>query len=194
MLIIPENPVFWRSVCEKRNRLLGIVTREIYYETRKTRIPIGPTELRPWREIPEAGPDVSGVGFYKTAFTLPEGWNADNGAVLSIESVNGNSAAVYVNGKKAPAFDFDCGKLDITALLVTGENSITVEVSSTLNNRLLARNYHAIVEKTLKLRAQTRSTEEADALPELNTNRPEPQDYGMIGEVKLLTYTIKRLV
>jgi hypothetical protein len=33
-----------------------------------------------------------------------------------------------------------------------------------------------------------------DALPGLNTMRPEAQDYGMTGEVKLITYTIRELV
>jgi hypothetical protein len=177
------------------DRGLGIVTKEVYYETKKTRIPVGRTELKPWREIPALGPAVSGVGYYKTSFTLPESWSADNGAVLYIGSTNGNSASVYVNGKKAPAFDFNRRKLDITALLIPRENSITVEVSSTLNNRLLARNYHAIIERTAEMMAQNFSEAEgADALPGLNTMRPEAQDYGMTGEVKLITYTIRELV
>jgi hypothetical protein len=181
-----------KTIIEDRG--FGIVTKEVYYETKKTRIPVGLTELKPWREIPALGPAVSGIGFYKTTFTLPNCWNAGNGAILSIESTNGNSAAVYVNNKKGPAFDFDRRQVDITALLVPGENSITVEVSSTLNNRLLDRNYYAvIIEKTAELRAQAhgRAAGRADDLPGLNIKRPEPQDYGMTGEVKLLTYTIK---
>jgi hypothetical protein len=178
------------------DRGLGILTKEVYYKTKKTRIPVGLTELKPWREIPAAGPDVSGMGFYKTTFTLPDGWNAGNGVILSIESTNGNSAAVYVNSKKAPAFDFDHRQVDITALLIPGENIITVEVSSTLNNRLLDRNYHSIIiEKTAELRVHAHGGAaggEGD-LPELNIKRPEPQDYGMTGEVKLITYTTRDL-
>ncbi|MDR2607984.1 MAG: hypothetical protein LBC57_06285, partial [Treponema sp.] len=183
-----------KTIVEDRG--LGIVTKEVYYETKKTRIPVGKTELKPWREIPALGPAVSGVGCYKTSFTLPVGWTADNGALLCIGSTNGNSAAVYVNGKKAPAFDFNYRKLDITALLVPGENSITVEVSSTLNNRLLARNYPAIVAKVGEMMAQNFSEMEgADEIPNMmNLKPPAPQDYGMTGEVKVLTYTIKELV
>jgi hypothetical protein len=186
-----------KTIVEDRG--LGIVTREVYYETKKTPIPVGPTELKPWREIPALGPSVSGVGFYKTSFTLPESWNAGNGAVLSIESTNGNSAAVYVNGKKAPAFDFTRRKLDITELLIPGENSITVEVSSTLHNRLLARNYHNIIEKMketmVKGFSEAAEGMEPEDMPDMmNSRRPEPQDYGMTGEVKLITYTIKELV
>jgi hypothetical protein len=178
------------------DRGLGILTKEVYYETKKTRISVGLTELKPWRKIPAVGPDVSGMGFYKTTFTLPDDWNAGNGVILSIESTNGNSAAVYVNSKKAPAFDFDHRQVDITALLIPGKNSITIEVSSTLNNRLLDRDYHSIIsEKTAELRAQAHGGVAGGAgdLSELNIKRPGPQDYGMTGEVKLITYTIRDL-
>jgi hypothetical protein len=184
-----------KTIIEDRG--LGIITKEVYYETKKTHIPVGLTELKPWREIPVLGKTVSGIGFYKTVFTLPDGWNAGNGAILNIESTNGNSAAVYVNSKKAPAFDFDHRQVDITALLIPGENSITVEVSSTLSNRLLDRNYHStIIEKTAELRVQAHGGGVAggsDDLPELNIKRPGPQDYGIIGEVKLITYTTRDL-
>jgi hypothetical protein len=46
-----------------------------------------------------------------------------------------------VNGKKGRAVDFDAPEVDITELLHTGSNEIRVEVSSSLNNRLLARGY-----------------------------------------------------
>jgi hypothetical protein len=184
-----------KTIVEDRG--LGIVTREVYYETRKTPIPVGPTELKPWREIPAAGPAVSGVGRYTTRFTLPEGWHAGNGAILSIESTNGNSATLYVNGKKGSPFDFNRRKADITELLVPGENSITVEVSSTLNNRLLARNYHAIIAKTVESITQAFAAEGEGAdnnPPPFNIPPQEPQDYGMTGEVKLITYTMRDLV
>ncbi|MDR3145806.1 MAG: hypothetical protein LBU21_05980, partial [Treponema sp.] len=67
-----------KTIVEDRG--LGIVTREVYYETKKTRIPVGPTALKPWREIPAAGPAVSGVGRYTASFTLPADWQASNGA------------------------------------------------------------------------------------------------------------------
>jgi hypothetical protein len=184
-----------KTIVEDRG--LGIVTNEVYYETRKTRIPVGRTELKPWREIPAVGPEVSGVGYYTASFTLPGNWNNSNGAVLSVESVNGNSAAVYINGKKGRGFDFAAGKLDISDLLVPGENSITVEVSSTLNNRLLARNYHAVIDKMVEQMAKNFEAEfdkGGEGGPMLDVKRPDIQDYGMTGEVKLVTYTVKDLV
>jgi hypothetical protein len=87
------------------------------------------------------GPHVSGLGTYTAAFKLPEPWNEDNGAVLKLTGTGGNSLAVYVNGKKIPPVDYSRLEADITSFLVKGENSIKVEVSTTLNNRLAARHY-----------------------------------------------------
>jgi hypothetical protein len=60
----------------------------------------------------------------------------------------------------------------------------------------LARNYHAIVEKMAEMMARnfSEAEESTEDMPTLNAKRPEVQDYGMTGEVKLITYTIKDLV
>lgn len=82
------------------------------------------TALVPWKDIPAVGRDVSGIGYYSTSFTLPENWSEANGAILSIESLGGNAAEVYVNGEKAVGFDFIARKMDISKLLQPGENTI----------------------------------------------------------------------
>ena len=126
------------------DRGLGYVTTEVYYETKKTLIDAGEVETKAWKDIPAIGEDVSGVGYYTTTFTLPEGFDpAQNGAILDLGSTNGCTAAVYVNGVKAPGIDFDNPVVEITGLVKSGVNEVKVEVSSTLNNRLRQRGYYA---------------------------------------------------
>ena len=63
-----------KQMIEDRGK--GIVTREVYYETKKTKLEAGKVELKPWKDIPQIGPQVSGVGithvrwhFLKTGIT-----------------------------------------------------------------------------------------------------------------------------
>ncbi|MCM8710704.1 hypothetical protein M2651_06640 [Clostridium sp. SYSU_GA19001] len=170
------------KVTIQEDRGLGYVTKEVYYETKKTKIQVGKTELKPWKDISAVGEEVSGVGYYTTTFKLPETWSENNGAYLKIGSTNGNSAAVYVNGKKAPAVDFNSLKVDISELLVLGENIIKVEVSSTLNNRLKARGYY---DKILNFESMMSGG--------IETIKTDFQDYGMTGEVTIVTYTIDNI-
>ncbi len=160
----------------------GYVTNEVYYETKKTKIQVGKTKLKPWKDIPAVGPKVSGVGCYTATFKLPETWASNNGAYLRIGSTNGNSAAVYVNGRKTPAVDFSNLTVDISDLLVPGENTVKVEVSSTLNNRLKARGYYDKV-KTIKSMLDGGN----------ETVKSSVQDYGMTGETILIPYTVENI-
>jgi hypothetical protein len=165
----------------EEDRGLGYVTKEVYYETQKTAIHAGKTKLKSWREIEEIGPEVSGVGYYTAKFRLPAEYGEKNGALLKIESTRGNSAAVYVNGKKAPAIDYARLEADISGLVGEGENTITVEVSSTLNNRLIARHYFDTI---------------IDRHGPLLHGKPRivpfsVQDYGMTGKVSVRFYTLE---
>lgn len=164
------------------DRGLGYVTNEVYYETKKTKIQVGKTELKPWKDIPAVGKDVSGVGYYTTTFQLPENFAENNGAYLNIGSTNGNSAAVYVNGRKVSGVDFDKLKVDISDTLVKGENTIKVEVSSTLNNRLKARGYYNNIKDISSMMSGGNES--------IKTN---VQDYGMTGKTTLVTYTIENI-
>lgn len=149
------------------DRGLGYETTEVRWNTAKTPIEVGTTELVSWIDIPEVGCEVSGVGTYTTCFALPEDWSEANGAYLDVESIGGNTAAVFVNGQKAPGFDIIARTVDVSDLLQPGENTITIEVSTTLRNRLIAMGYSRM--------------EAAHTMP---------ADYGMMGDVALVTYTI----
>ncbi|MDO4337779.1 MAG: hypothetical protein Q4C91_06785 [Eubacteriales bacterium] len=151
------------------DRGLGYESTEVYWTTEKTAIEVGETELLPWKEIEAVGEEVSGIGHYTTTFTLPDDWSESNGAVLSIDTLYGNTAAVYVNGEKAPGFDFVGRTLDISELLTAGENTIEIEVSTTLKNRMIASGYLEMVS-----REQT------------------PDNYGMAG-VTITPYTLAEL-
>lgn len=181
------------TIVEDRGK--GIVTTEVYYETSKEKLDAGCVALKPWKDIPEVGPEVSGVGYYTTTVELPEGFTETCGAVLEIGSTNTGSGAVYVNGHKTGGFDFDSRKVDITPWLVSGENTITVEVATTLNNRLLARGYYEMVGEMSRILSDNANNgfeakDENDDKPEglaFNVSS-EVRDYGMTGEVKLHTY------
>lgn len=185
-----------REIIEDRG--LGIVTKEVYYETKKDKIFVGETELKPWKDIEKIGKEVSGIGFYETKVTLPADWSKENGAILKMESTNKHTVAVYVNGKKAKVVDFDALAVDISDLLKDGENELRVEVSSSLNNRLMARGYYeqgktssmALADNANNAMSSEESRGEAgaDAMPLFDVHA-EVKDYGMVGDVKLVTYT-----
>ena len=170
------------------------MTKEVYYETSKEKIQAGEVELKPWKDLEKVGGEVSGVGYYSTKVTLTEDFLKDCGAVLEIESVNAGSGAVYVNGIKIGGFDFDRRKEDITNWLKAGENQITVEVSTTLNNRLLARGYYDMVgEMSRMLSDNANNGFESNDDKEDNTGlafnvSTDVKGYGMTGIVKLHTY------
>lgn len=181
------------------DRGLGIISKEVYYDTKKDLISVGETELKPWKDIEAVGAQVSGVGIYTTAFTLPEDWETKNGAILKIGSTNKHALSVYVNGEKARAVDFDALQVDISELVAAGNNEVRVEVASSLNNRLLARGYYeqganesaALAENANNANLGTESEDEtpgADMAP-LFEIHAEVKDYGMVGEVKIITYT-----
>jgi hypothetical protein len=170
------------KVTIQEDRGQGYVTNEVYYETKKKKIQVGKTELIPWKDIQAVGPEVSGVGYYITTFQLAETWSENNGAYLQIESTNGNSAAVYVNGRKASAVDFNNFTVDISDLMVKGENTIKVEVSSTLNNRLKERGYYNNIKDIASMFSGGNET--------MKTN---VKDYGMTGKATLVTYTIETI-
>lgn len=183
-----------KKVTLREDRGLGVVTTEVYYETEKKNLEAGTIQPKPWKDIPEVGPEVSGVGYYTAKVGLPENWDEHCGAVLDIESVNGNSGAVYVNGQKMGGFDFNVRKVDISEFLKAGENTIVVEVSSTLNNRLLARGYYEKVSELSRILSDhanngfdsdTKEDQPGGLSMEITT---VPQDYGMTGQVKLHTY------
>ena len=137
---------------------------------------------------------MSGIGYYRTQIELPKEWENIDGVLLSVESTNSNTAAVYVNDQKADAFDINTGIVDIGVLLKPGVNTILVEVSSTLNNRLLARDYF---EKGIELSMELCAAANNGFRPTRQTHcfilNPTVQDYGMTGRVSLKPYLKARI-
>lgn len=119
---------------ETRN---GITTTEATYTTNKVDIHVGETELIPWKDMQQVGPEVSGVGTYTTTFNLPENWNVKtNGLEFCADSFCGGTAAIFVNGTQVPV-DMDSCIADISDYVQLGENTIQVRVTSSLRNRMI---------------------------------------------------------
>lgn len=119
----------------------GYMTEEIYYETEKPVIHVGKTTLLPWKEIRKAGSAVSGVGYYRTSFCVDQLLKGQTKAFLRIGGAYGNTAAVRLNGEMIPGFDFAGLTAEVTENLQEGINELEIQVTSTLENRLLERGY-----------------------------------------------------
>lgn len=176
------------------DRGMGLITREVYFETKKTPINVGKTGLKPWKDIPEVGSSVSGVGRYTTEVIIPDEWDAEKRAVLKIGGTYGNTAAVYVNGQKAAGFDINRMALDISEHIMPGKNLLCIEVSSTLKNRLIERNYYEehvfamfrkhMEEEQEKDSGKSRKTEQKQEGPQMPVVTAD--DYGLKGPVIIL--------
>jgi hypothetical protein len=106
-------------------------------ETDKTTIDVDLPSLKAWTAIPELH-DASGVGRYRTTLDVA-GIGEGRGAWLDL-GVVGGTYRVYVNGRRLPPGNQFHPRIDISAYLRRGSNTIEVEVGTTLNNVLLAHN------------------------------------------------------
>ncbi len=158
------------------DRALGYETREVRPTTEVTRIEAGRGPLRPWCDIAEVGDAVSGVGEYAATFRIDQ---IDDGVryLLDLGSVCGGLGSVVVNDTPARGFDTAVPVVDVTGLVRAGENQVVVRVSSSLNNRLLARGYYDGVPDVMM-----RDFGEAEA-----TVQTSVQPYGLVGPVVLRT-------
>ena len=103
-----------------------------------------------------------------------------------------------MNGQKARAVDIDALTVDVTELLCPGENEICLEVSSTLNNRLIARGYYEEGQKISMQVAENANNANMEQSQEGSGEiaAPSPlfeisykvRDYGITGGVTLVTY------
>ena len=145
---------------------------EITYLTNKTDIDAGEiSSLVSWSEIEAVGNGVSGVGTYTTTFTLPEDWSADaNAAYFNVDSVNGGTVRLTVNGQNA-YIDMESCTADITKYVKAGENTIEVRVTTSLWNALI----------TEGLTDKYSGTDE-----EGNPVEPVNCDYGMVGNAQII--------
>lgn len=124
------------------DRGLGYETREVLPHTNVTKIPLTGSELRPWTDLQGVGADVSGIAEYTTTVTVDA---VDTGAfryLLDLGSTNGGLGSVAIGDGSVRGFDTSRPVVDVTDDLIAGENSVVVRVSSSLNNRLIARGYY----------------------------------------------------
>jgi hypothetical protein len=116
--------------------------------------------LKAWPDIPELA-DSSGIGTYTTTVDLHGAWSGGHGAYLDLGEVF-DTFRVTVNGRALPPADQLDPVVDVGPYLHGGPNTITVEVATTLNNRLRAED------------------------PAYATTRRQP--YGLVGPVRLIPY------
>jgi hypothetical protein len=90
------------------DRGLGFQTREIRPTTAVTRLEAGTGKLRPWKDIPEIGPDVSGVGEYTTTLHLDDDPREGYRYVLDLGSTAGGLGHVRVNVRRQRASTPQC--------------------------------------------------------------------------------------
>ncbi|GAB3464591.1 glycosyl hydrolase [Streptomonospora sediminis] len=92
--------------------------------------------LAPWTEL-DGLADVSGIGRYTATVELGKGWTGGHGAYLDLGRVT-DLFRVSVNGKDLPPADQLDPVVDLGDRLHSGTNTIEVEVSTTLINRMRA--------------------------------------------------------
>lgn len=90
-------------------------------------------DLRPWRSVP-ALENSSGVGTYTATFHMDKGWEQGAGAYLNLGTVN-FGYKLKINGTEVNANQIDT-VVDIGPYVKTGNNTVEVEVATTLNNKL----------------------------------------------------------
>ncbi|MBR1813013.1 MAG: hypothetical protein IJ773_04245 [Lachnospiraceae bacterium] len=119
----------------RKETIAGVETTEHNFDTVKTPVEVSLETLTTWDNIPEVGAAVSGKGYYTATFN----WTGEaDGACIDFGSVV-QSMQVTVNGTRIPAVNLNKPVVDISALLVDGENTIEVEYSSNLTNVQLDR-------------------------------------------------------
>lgn len=157
------------------DRGLGYVTTEVRPGTAVTRLATSARALAPWTDLDGIGPDVSGVGEYTSSFDVSALPGEGERLLLDLGSTAGGLGSVSVGGSDPVGFDTSHPVVDVTHLVREGSNDVVVRVSSSLNNRLLARGYY-------------------DELPDIGAQfigvtqmqQTSPQPYGLLGPVRLL--------
>ncbi|WP_069987409.1 glycosyl hydrolase [Massilioclostridium coli] len=100
-------------------------------DTKKEDIAVGKTDLIAWKDIPQLGSTVSGIGTYSTTFNFDTSNNTS--AYLDVTEVF-DTFRVFVNGQQLPAINQITKQIDLGDYLVDGENTLVIEVASTLAN------------------------------------------------------------
>lgn len=115
-----------------------------------TTIDMGTQKLGKWSEIEvteeqlaefgvEDMRNVSGTGYYSITFTAPENWDEDTGAYLDVTYGQDQIGSITVNGTTLIANNAT-DRVDLSGLLVTGENTIEIKLNSTIYGRMYVEN------------------------------------------------------
>ena len=96
--------------------------------------------------------------------------------MLDLGSTAGGLGSVRINDAEAKGFDTSKPVIDVTEDLRAGDNSVTIRVSSSLNNRLLARGYYDRVPDTVMKWHGMDSRMQSTTL----------HDHGLLGPVQLV--------
>ncbi|MFF6955074.1 glycosyl hydrolase [Streptomyces sp. NPDC008317] len=135
-------------------------------ETRVVRRALTLDALAAWPDIPALA-DVSGIGRYRTTVRLGRAWTGGHGALLDLGTVY-DTCRVTVNGHRLDPVDHINPVVDLGGWLRQGDNTIEVEVATTLGNRLRVSD------------------------PGVYGGSPR-QPYGLVGPVRLLPYGEARI-
>ncbi len=98
--------------------------------------PVELTELKAWADINEEWAGVSGIGTYTGTVTLEHGWNEGYGAWLNVGQT-GDTYRVIVNGTEVPDIDQTKETVDIGPYVTAGDNTIVIQVATTLYNAIV---------------------------------------------------------
>ena len=112
-------------------------------QSKKTVLELGIQKAGAWDALPateeqlallgvDALAHVSGQGIYRAEFTLPE----CDGAVLTVDTGDCMVVAGTINGEHLPAVNQRSGMVDLSGLVHAGENTLELEIATTLINRL----------------------------------------------------------
>lgn len=113
----------------------SLTTTEYAVTTKKTDINVTLDTLTTWDNIPDVGKKISGKGYYCSTFN----WDGTaDGAYLNFGNLV-QSMQVFINNKKTTDINMISPVVDISDLLVTGENKIEIVYSSNLTNVQISR-------------------------------------------------------
>ena len=138
------------------------------YETKHVKHQVRMDGLRPWNKVPSLT-DASGVGMYSTVVTLDESWAVGSLGIHLDLGVVIDTFRVWINSQLVEERDLMDSRVDISRYARQGRNTVRVEVTSTLINRL--RQYHPKV-----------------------YDKATSQDYGLLGPVRVSAYGVGRVL
>jgi len=127
--------------------------------------------LKPWKEIDPALQGVSGVGYYETTVILPRDWDKKKTGYTLDLGATCELFQLYVNNKRVD-FNQIYPSADVSEFLQPGNNTIRVEVASTIFNAAKTWNRGILDDRDRK---------------------GYWESYGLLGPVKLVPYSIAKL-